>query len=599
MGKLRFTLTNLLFWVIMLMIAFVSEFFLVYGAQSLPVSSSVIIFIMSFLIIGLMVVYYLLEHKKNQMKIDWVLLPALIIFSGLMIWTIFRQGDRTFLHGSNETIVAFTTLEKLTYSLEILVWMSSLYMVFYIHNRFGFNNTYSKIVAKLILIIVLGCILIDFIYERDVYAAILSGDYSGYGTHFIIFNSNIWAMILLFGMCASLVLLQDKFNWFYFLSIPFIFIASLFSKSTTTILAGFFTMIFTFAFEFFYYFAHSKKKLLIGLGISVVSLAIVVGLSILFYKLNVPLFVNAANYFLQTVAYKDFVNYSGRVYIWRHIIDLMKQNPLDLIFGLGYRTGNKILAGSFSDSEYLRSAHNGVMEIFLRHGLLGATIYFLVGLISFLSFITYIRHKQPRKAFVYATCFACLTAHNFTESTTLFTPNLQGALLTAFLILPLFNTLKQKKLDVLKKDILSIDLKGFNPNEKGMYNLATYIGLGILVACLSVIDLNKLVIYITLVTAVLWIAIMLIQRFNHQFSFKKFFKETIVAATVALVVGLIGALIIKQGFVINLFYSILLLIVVFSVYLAILLLCNKGLLKYANDYGLFFYQRMTKEDDYR
>ena len=119
----------------MLMIVFMSEFFLVYGAQTLPVSSSITIFLISFLIIGLMVVYYLLEHKKNQMKIDWILLPTLIIFSGLMIWTIFRQGDRTFLHSSTESVVTFTTLEKLTYSLEVLIWMSSLYMVFYLHNR--------------------------------------------------------------------------------------------------------------------------------------------------------------------------------------------------------------------------------------------------------------------------------------------------------------------------------------------------------------------------------------------------------------------------------------------------------------------------------
>ena len=92
---------------------------------------------------------------------------------------------------------------------------------------------------------------------------------------------------------------------------------------------------------------------------------------------------------------------------------------------------------------------------------------------------------------------------------------------------------------------------------------------------------------------------MIILRIKHQFSFKKFFGEKIVAATVSLILGLIVNLIIKQSFVINLFYSILLLILVVSVYLVIILLCNKERLKYANDYGLFFYQRMTNEGDYR
>ena len=599
MGKLRFTLTNVIFWVIMLMIIFVSEFFVVYGTRSLPVSSSIIIFSISFLIIGLMVVYYLLEHKKNQIKIDWVLLPVLIIFSGLMIWTIFRQGDRTFIHHSTEYVVSFTTLEKFTYSIEVLIWMSSLYMVFYIHNRFGFNNTYSKIVAKLVLIIVLGCIIIDFIYESDIYLKILSGDYSTRGTHFIIFHPNIWGMILLIGLVSALILLQDKFNWFYFLSIPFIFVVSLFSKSATTIIVGFFTMLLTFIFEFFYYFSHNKRKLLISLGVSVASIATLVGLSILLYHLNVPMFVNTHIFFVENIASKNFTNYTGRITIWKHIINLLKQNPLDFIFGLGYRTGNKILGVSLRGSEKLRSAHNGVMQIFLRHGLLGASIYFLFGLVTFLSFIQYIRHKQPRKAFAYAVMFAALTAHNFTESTTILTPNLQGALLTAILVLPLFNTIKQKKFDVLKKDLLSVDLKGFDPCEKGMYNLATYFGLGLLIACICAASLNKYIIYVGFITALLWISILIILRIKHQFSFKKFFSETIVAATVSLILGLIINLIIKQCFVINLFYSILLLLLVVSVYLVTLLLCNKQLLKHANDYGLFFYKRMTNEGDYR
>ena len=599
MGKLRFTLTNIMFWVIMLMVIFLSEFFQLYASQTMSVSDTTTVFLLSFLIIDLMVFYYIVEHKKNQMKIDWILLPSLIIFSGLMIWTIYRQGDRTFSNGNE---VTFTSIEKFSYSIQVLIWMSSLYMLVYIHNRFGFNNTFSKLVAKIVLLTVLACIVIDFIYEHDIYLAIMAGNFDNDGTSFLIYNRNVWGMILLVGLLSGLVLLQDKFNWFYFISIFFIYFAILFVKCTSVTLIGFFVCLLTGIYELISHFRHQKKKLFLILGISVIAIAIWITLSTVLADNNIPPFSFVKNYFNLIISGKDYLTFSGRTPIWEHIIELLKENALDLWFGLGYRTGNKILGASFSYGEILRSAHNGVMEIFLRHGLIGAGIYFIVGLVSFLSFITYIRHKAYRKAFVYAISFAALAAHDFVESTTIFTPNLQGALLTSIFILPLLNTVKQKKFDVLKNDLLALELNDFDPKTNNISNIGTYIGLGIAISCISLAALNNMFIYIGLLTAVLVVVLVIVNKFINKFSFKTFFRQTIVAATSSLILGLIVSLIIKQSFVINLFYSILLVTLIMVIYLILLILCNKksnDYLKIFNDYGLFFYKRMINEGDYR
>ena len=90
MGKLRFTLTNVLFWVALVLSCLLSENFAIFSANPMGGYSADSAFILTISIIGLLALYYFLEHKKNGLKFDKVLLPSLCIAGLLLILNILR-----------------------------------------------------------------------------------------------------------------------------------------------------------------------------------------------------------------------------------------------------------------------------------------------------------------------------------------------------------------------------------------------------------------------------------------------------------------------------------------------------------------------------
>ena len=147
---------------------------------------------------------------------------------------------------------------------------------------------------------------------------------------------------------------------------------------------------------------------------------------------------------------------TGRVDIWQKIFDLLKANPLDFIFGLGHKTGNKILV---EYSTTIRTAHNAIMEMFLRYGLIGACIYIGIVGLTIYALIKHIQKKHYRFAIIYGLCFAAIFGHSMTESTTLFTPNVGGLYFSFVFVLPILNIIQEKHMNELKQDVITADVK--------------------------------------------------------------------------------------------------------------------------------------------
>ncbi|MBO4666627.1 MAG: hypothetical protein J5666_00665, partial [Bacilli bacterium] len=107
----------------------------------------------------------------------------------------------------------------------------------------------------------------------------------------------------------------------------------------------------------------------------------------------------------------------------------------------------------------VKSAHNAVMEIFLRYGLIGAVLYVaMLGLIIF-ALVKHIMKKRYRLAFIYGLAFIAILAHSIAESTNIFTPNIGGTYLGLYFALPILNTLQSKEFKELKDDLSSADVK--------------------------------------------------------------------------------------------------------------------------------------------
>ena len=183
--------------------------------------------------------------------------------------------------------------------------------------------------------------------------------------------------------------------------------------------------------------------------------------------------------------HKDFLTITGRTEIWTHIIDLLKQNPLDFIFGLGHQTGSKIFQTYNAGTYSVKSAHNGIMEVFLRYGLLGVIIYSGVLLFVFFCLVLHTRQKRYRFVIIYGLAYLALLSHSVAESTNFFTPNVGGVYFGMFFLLPILNILQNKKFKELKEDTVSVSVK--TERVPQVFIIATVLFVALSVAFIKVI----------------------------------------------------------------------------------------------------------------
>ena len=461
MGRLRFTLTNIMFWIVLLLSCFLAENYALFTGAPRTGFDSFPLYFLTFAIIGLLIIYYITEHKKNGLTFDKILLPAFIMIGALLIWTIFRQGDRTFTNwtGDSTFSIAFTLGDRMLAALQVVIWLAVLYAIVFVYNRYRLNLESYRWIPKVYIIIVLLFCLIDLFYEWNIIAGIFAGTYTGAGVEFIFGNQNVWALVLFSGILTGLILSYKRFSWYYFSTMIAIFLYMIFTTSATSIYISLLVIVLYPAYEVYKAIRKDKHR---GLRILIIYLSIwltVIGLVALFINIGVPIFANFWAFVDKSLLHKDFLTITGRTEIWTHIIDLLKQNPLDFIFGLGHQTGSKIFQTYNAGTYPVKSAHNGIMEVFLRYGLLGVIIYSGVLLLVFFCLALHTRQKRYRFVIIYGLAYLALLSHSVAESTNFFTPNVGGVYFGMFFLLPILNILQNKKFKELKEETMAQPIK--------------------------------------------------------------------------------------------------------------------------------------------
>ena len=486
MGKLRFTLTNIIFWIVLLLSCLLSENFAVLNNDPLKGFAVDSAFILTISIIVMLVLYYFLEHKKNKLTFDKVLLPALLIAGLLLMVNVFRQGSRVFPNYDNTGTfsISFSVQDRVMASLQVVVWLAVMYAAVFVYNRFRLNKESYRWVGKIYLIALLLFCIIDLFLEGNQIAAILNGTSGGSGLAFLMVNPNIWSLLLFSGFLTAILLSYKRFRWYYYLLMVYLFFHNLLTSCSTTTFIEIVVFVVYSLYEIFSHIREDKKlavKRLISFFGVIAGIAVVFAIFVL---TKVPMFVNLWSFITGSIFQKDFVTMTGRSSIWIKIFELLKGNPLDLIFGLGHITGNKILV---EYSTTFRTAHNAFMEVVLRYGLLGACIYIgIIGLAIF-GLIKHILKKNYRFAFIYGICFIAILAHSMTESTTLFTPNVGGLYFSFVFVLPIMNIIHEKRFNELKEDVVTANV------EKRKVNPAVYMyAITLLAACIVIAKILNL-----------------------------------------------------------------------------------------------------------
>ena len=480
MGKLRFTLTNIIFWIVLILSCLLSENFAVLNNDPLKGFAVDSAFILTISIIALLVLYYFLEHKKNKLTFDKVLLPSFLIAGLLLILNVFRQYNRVFptYDGADTFAISFTVQERVMASLQVVIWLAVIYAVVFVYNRFRLNKESYRWVGKIYLIVILLFCVIDIFLEGNVLIGIFNGSSTNGGLMFLMGNQNIWSLLIFGGVITAVMLSCKRFRWYYYAAMVYLYIHNLFTScATTTYLCTGILVIYT-IFEIVLKFKNNRPSRVKYIASYLGTVLGVVGTFALLVLVKVPLFVNLWSFLNNALFHKEFSTMTGRVDIWFKIFDLLKANPLDLIFGLGHKTANKILV---EYSTTFRTAHNAIMEMFLRYGLIGACIYIGILGLTVYALIKHIQKKNYRFAIIYGLCFIVILGHSMTESTTLFTPNVGGLYFSFVFILPILNIIQEKHFKELKEDAINAEAQQERLNPSSLTN-----GLIILISSFAI-----------------------------------------------------------------------------------------------------------------
>ena len=488
MGKLRFTLTYVLFWVIIVFSCFLTENFALFSNERLDGNSVDTIFLLTLFVIFLLAFYYFKEHRKNQLTFDKILLPIIVIFGLFSILTIIWQGPRTFTNPDDgfETSVKFNALEKASAILQVVVWCGVLYALLFAANRYSITRKWLKWLGFVYVIGVLGCTLADVIYEFPTIVEIFKSEYTGNGLRFIIYNENVWGHIILTGLLTCVILNIKRFKLFYYLVMFHFFIVILFTSCASAFFVGITVILLYTFYEIISRFKNNKKYALKLLIIYLGSLLAFFGLLALMVALNVPMFVNFWSFVSNQILKKDYHTLTSRTYIWGAVFKLLSQNPIDLIFGLGYKTGNAIFTQYYLAMENhnfaIRSTHNGFVEFLLRHGIIGI-LFYLAGLSAFVvGIVRLMKKKQYRVAYFYTICVCGILAHGFAESTQFFTPNISGTYYTMLFLLPIINVTKEKHYLALNESLQQEEIEEVNVDKQNVLYFVNTMIMGIVIA---------------------------------------------------------------------------------------------------------------------
>ena len=455
MGKLRFAFTNVIFWVVLLLSCFLSENFALFNDNPLKGFSLDSAFILTISIIGLLVLYYFLEHKKNNLKFDKILLPIFIVSGLLLILNVFRQGTIVFnySYGFEPLVIKFSIQDRIMVSLQIIIWLAVVYALIFVYNRFCLTNERFRWIGKIYLIVILLCIFLDLFIDGHHIISIFRGTYEGGGLSFLMGNENVWSLLIFSGLLTVIMLSYKHFKWYYFALMLFLFTFNLLTTCTATTLIGLVVIIAYTLYEILSRYKENKK---VAIRRLIILAAILIGGFAMFRLLSyirMPVVSSIWSFSKNLLLYKDLFTFSNRAGIWQKVFDVLAQHPLDMIFGLGHKTANKIF---LEFTHGLRSGHNGFIEILLRYGLVGVLMYLgLIGLTVY-SLLLYIRKKNYRFAFIYGLCFIAILGHSISESTTIFTPNVGGLYFGFVFVLPILNILHEKHFNLLKQELLEV-----------------------------------------------------------------------------------------------------------------------------------------------
>ena len=461
MGKLKFTLSNILFWISIIASCLVLEnvAFLSNDVKG-GLTNTSFFMLFALAMIGYLA-YFVIDHIKNKSSIDFFLLAILGIGFGCALVSILSFKGISF--ESTDPAYNFSYVsngwDHVRQILSLLTFFVTLYAVL-----FFFNKNYPSIrklwvVFVIIIVICYVSVIYSLIAEFPLYRDIFLTAESTKEMQSLFWNPNMFAGFILMGIASAMGLNYFKKNAFSVITIGIFLVEIILIGSLTSILISIAGVLVYSLIEIIFVIKSNIKK---GIILLAVYLLGVVAIYIIFacaLQLDMGSFSTFCNYLKRKIVLADYQTFTNRTFLWDSSVIILREHPLNLIFGFGFRN-SQIILGGYKSAINLEpyapiSSHSAYMQVLMNFGLVGALIYALFLLYYFYCFIRLLK-KDARFALIYFVIGSIFVAYASMESVIFFNPNVQGILIGFAFYLPMINKYKHLKHSNLGDDVTSI-----------------------------------------------------------------------------------------------------------------------------------------------
>lgn len=460
MGRIRFTLSTVLFYVIMAAVCLLIENISFFSSNSAAGFGVISFFLLAIFVVFTSLLYLGIEHKRNKMKIDFILLPVLLIGFVLGLVAIWSNTNITTFIDSvsgSEITIQITTTDKIRYSIELAIVLITIYLMTFVFGKGKIRA--RKLVWMPLLVMVAGAVLCVISLFKDSYVfnyfttGVITKDSEGAKSVF--YNENVFGLFLLLSLFSSFVVLYHNRKWWWVWGVIFFFNAYLvLTTSVTSILIGFVATSIYILLEIIFGFIHKKY---VATTIVVILFGASITGFILFLAIDNSSFSTAITDFIKkTILFKDVSTFTGRVSVWKAAIDMVGNDPFRIMLGYGYGVSKVFLRGFATTRVFafqVNSAHSGFLQIYIMGGMIGLASYVLLLIYYLYCSFRLLLKKKIHFTLVYGLIFTGLIAHGCFESTYMLQVSTMGIIVSIVFFLPPIVAWKQIRHEKYVKSI--------------------------------------------------------------------------------------------------------------------------------------------------
>ena len=470
MGKVRFLLTNVLFWAVLVICSLIVEniaFFTSNIREGFDLTSLIFLTSIFFVIV---LVYFISEHRKNRLKIHWIWLLIFGAVLGINLFLVWRQPETTTLSNLDTGITAdmvVTFKDKMTITLQLVVTFVVMYIIIYPYKRTNITLMVKRWIYWIVVLVTIVFIGLSVYLDFDSYKQIFMLENATASVKSLYPNPNFYGFMIMIAVLALTVLQIDKPRWYITVLMLVLTFAGLFSKCLATVLITLSVLVIYFLYNIF---ASIKKHTVRSLFFLIGMIVLIGGTFLAFavmYRFNLPYIVKLVDYIVAIIKLEEpnIGTLTNRTILWKSAMNVITRDYISLWLGSGYKIGSRLFHFQYfvdsnpSITDYdVMTAHSTFYECMLRGGIVGTIIYYGINLYFVINAIYLFFKKKRRFAFLFALCFVAITLHGIVESTFFFEGNVKGIACTSLFFAPLLSEAYYTR----KKQKESIELFKYN-----------------------------------------------------------------------------------------------------------------------------------------